>query len=172
MAFSRQPGFYTSTWAGLFACALILGKVNLASSTALAFLAAGIWLAAAAAVFFLFYNALRGAGTGPRRKASWLRRPVPILNFLLMYPLSIGAFGPIDALAIGFSPALDAFPTSGIFDLCVRVGLRAALLGALAWSSVYIIRKTAAASLGRIVSGWPFFAGFILSYAVKFVVEY
>ena len=42
---------FTSTWAGLFVCALILGKVKVASEIGLAFLATGIWLAAAGTFF-------------------------------------------------------------------------------------------------------------------------
>ena len=162
---------FTSTWAGLFVCALILGRVKMASEVALAFLATGIWFAAAGVVFLLFHRALRSAGP-VGRTAPWFHWPALGTGFLLMYPLVIGAFGPIDALAIGMNPALDASRPSGLFDLAVRAGMRAALLGFLAWSSVYIVRKTAARPFGRVLSGWPFFAGLWLSYVVKILPGY
>ena len=86
-------------------------------------------------------------GADGRRAVPWFHWLALGAGFLLMYPLLIGAFGPIDALAIGFGPALDASRPAGLFDLAMRAGMRAALLGFLVWSTVYIVRKTAAGAL-------------------------
>jgi hypothetical protein len=107
--------------------------------------------AVCAALFvFMFYFAMKiaGKGKGMNRNAYFV---MLISGFLLMLPLIIGIFGPVDAIGSSFDIRTDDVRPSGIIDLLLKASMRGALVSIIAWMLVYVMRKISAAPFG--VSG-------------------
>jgi hypothetical protein len=178
----QKPKFTNADQAALMFTACIFGIlvagifVDLAGfddarQVGMAFALTGIFAAAGGLFFFLHYRAMAAAGTGggmDRKRYYFLMGA----GYLLMYPLVIGIFAPIDAIRMSLDIRLDSSPATGVLDVLLKAGVRGLMLSCMAWMLVWVIRRIASAPFGVRGRGWFFFLELSAYYMVMLVLRY
>ena len=164
---------FTSCIFGIIVGGIVMEYTGLASApqVLMAFVLTGIFALAGGLFFFLHYRAMSAAGTGAGMDRT---RYIALMaaGYLLMYPLVIGIFAPIDAIRLSLDIRLDSSPATGVLDVLLKAGVRGLLLSCMAWMLVWVIRRIASAPFGVRGRGWFFFLELSAYYMVMLVLRY
>lgn len=123
-------------------------------------------------IFFLVHHrAMKAAGTGSgmRRHSYYI---MMIAGYMLMYPLIVGIFSPVDALRMTLDIRLDSAPATGFFDVILKAGMRSLLLSCIAWMLVYTFRRIASVPFGVRANSWRFFVELAVYNTTLLILQY
>lgn len=164
---------FTASIFGIMVAGIVMEHAGLASAPqiAMAFALTGIFAVSGGLFFFLHYRAMSvaGVGKGMDRKIYYV---LLAAGYLLMYPLVIGIFAPLDAIRMSLDIRLDSSPATGMIDVLLKSGVRGLMLSCMAWMLVYAVRRIASAPFGVRSRGWFFFIELSAYYMLLFVLKY
>ena len=164
---------FTSSIFGVAITTVAVSQTGLTQANVelMAFILTAVFALFGGLFFFIHYRLMAKAGTGKGMKKS-VYYIMMVAGYVLMYPFIIGIFSPVEALRMTMDIRLDSAPAAGFIDVFIKAGMRALLMGFIAWMIVYLFRRIAAVPFGVRGRGGVFFLELCIYYTLVLILQF